>query len=53
MGNIQKSLQRYVGFEDIDVDYCNKIENLMDKAQVWAMDVEMWKRSTIKLRFIP
>ena len=40
MGNIQKSLQRYIGFEDIDIDYCNKIENLMDKAQIWAMDVE-------------
>ena len=32
MGNIQKSLQRYVGFENIDYDYCNKIESLMDKA---------------------
>ena len=40
MGNIQKSLQRYVGFEDIDYDYCDKIESLMDKAQIWAMDVE-------------
>ena len=28
MGNIQKSLQRYVGFVGIDPDYCDKIENL-------------------------
>ena len=37
---MQKSLQRYVRFEDADIDYCNKIENLMDKAQIWAMDVD-------------
>ena len=29
-----------MGFEDIDYDYCDKIESLMDKAQIWAMDVE-------------
>ena len=40
VGKMQKSLKRYVGFEDIDVNNCNKIENLMDKAQIWAMDVE-------------
>ena len=33
VGNVQKSFQRYVGFEHIDFDYCNRIENLMDKVQ--------------------
>ena len=50
--NIQKSLLRYVGFKDIDFDYCNKIENLMDKAQIWAMDVvEVYNRA--ELRYTP
>ena len=29
-----------MGFADIDYDYCDKIESLMDKAQVWTMNVE-------------
>ena len=29
-----------MGFDGIDPDYCDKIENLMDRAQVWAMDIE-------------
>ena len=36
MGNIQKSLQRYVGCDGKDPEYCNEIENLMDRAQVWG-----------------
>ena len=40
MGNIPKALQRYVGFEGIDLDYCDKIKDLMDKAQAWALDIE-------------
>ena len=40
MGNIQKSLQRYVGFYGLAPDYCDEIENLMNSAQVWAMDIE-------------
>ena len=52
VGKMQKSLKRYVGFEDIDVNNCNKIENLMDKAQIWAMDVvEVYNRA--ELRYTP
>ena len=40
MRNIQKSLQRYMGFEGVDSGYCDRIKNLMDKAQAWAMDIE-------------
>ena len=40
MGNIQKALQRYLGFDGMDPDYCDRIEELMDRAQVWAQDIE-------------
>ena len=33
MGNIQKALQRYVGFDGMNPEYCDRIEDLMDKAQ--------------------
>ena len=35
MGNIQKTLQRYVGFDGIDPAYCDRIEELMDRTQAW------------------
>ena len=34
MGNIQKALQKYVGFDVMDPVYCDKIEELLDMAQV-------------------
>ena len=40
MGNIQKALQRYVGFDGMDPDYCDGIEELMDGVQKWAQDIE-------------
>ena len=40
MGNIQKVLQRYVGFDGINAEYCNRIEDLMDRAQAWCQDIE-------------
>ena len=40
MGNIQKALQKYVGFDGMNSDYCDKIEELLDMAQAWALDVE-------------
>ena len=48
MGNIQKSLQRYVGFEGVDSDYCDRIKNLMDRAQVWAVNIaEIYNKAKI------
>ena len=35
-GNIQKALQRYDGFSGMDSVYCDKIGELMDKAQAWC-----------------
>ena len=34
MGNIQKALQRYAGISGMDHVYCDRIEELRDKAQV-------------------
>ena len=40
MGNIQKALQRYVGIDGMDSAYCDRIDDLMDKAQAWSEDIE-------------
>ena len=40
IGNVQKALQKYVGFDGMDSDYCDKIGDLMDKAQTWCIDIE-------------
>ena len=40
IGNIQKALQRYVGFSGMDPEYCDQIIELMDDAQAWCQDIE-------------
>ena len=40
IGNVQKALQKYVGLNGMDSDYCSKIGELMDKAQAWCLDIE-------------
>ena len=40
IGNIQKVLQKYVGFSGMDSEYCDRIGKLMDKAQAWCLDIE-------------
>ena len=40
IGNIQRSLQKYVGFEGIEPEFCDGIENLMDQAQTWCLNIE-------------
>ena len=40
MGNIQKALQRYVGFDGMNPEYCDRIEDLMDRAQALCQDIE-------------
>ena len=40
IGNIQKALQKYVGFKGMQSSYCDTIDNLMDKAQNWCLEIE-------------
>ena len=40
IGNVQKALQKYVGFNGMDSDYCDKIGDLMDQAQSWCVDIK-------------
>ena len=38
--NVQKALQKYVGFEGMDSEYCDRIKVLMDQAQNWCLNIE-------------
>ena len=38
--NIQKALQKYVGFKGMQSSYCDTIDNLMDKAQNWCLEIK-------------
>ena len=40
IGNIQKSLQRYVKFSGMDSEYCDEIDKLLDKAEIWCLNVD-------------
>ena len=40
IGNVQKALQKYVGFSGMDSEYCDRIGELMDRAQAWCLDIE-------------
>ena len=40
VGSIQKSLQRYVKFSEMDVEYCDAINDLLDEAENWCLKVE-------------
>ena len=40
IGYIQKPLQKYVGFSGMDPKYCDRIGELMDRAQAWCHDIE-------------
>ena len=41
IGNIQKSLQRYVKFSGMDPGYCDAINNLLDDDENWCLRVEV------------
>ena len=41
IGNIQKSLQRYVKFSGMDSWYCDVINDLLDEAENWCLRVEV------------
>ena len=40
VGHIQKALQRFVKFPGIDAEYCDYINDLMDIAENWCLNVE-------------
>ena len=41
IGNIQKSLQRYVKFSGMESEYCDAINDLLNDAENWCLKVEM------------
>ena len=44
--NIQRALQTYVRFNNINLLYCSKVSEVMDEAQAWCMTVEEKQKST-------
>ena len=40
IGNIQKAQQKYVGFKGMHSSYCDTIDNLMDRAQNWCLEIQ-------------
>jgi len=40
VGNIQKSLQKYVKFHGTDHEYCDSINDLLDSAENWCLRIE-------------
>ena len=40
VGTIQKSLQRYVKFSEMDFEFCDAINDLLDDAENWCLKVE-------------
>ena len=48
IANIQRALQKYVGFNNIDSLYCDKVGEIMDDAQAWCMNIEeMYNRAEV------
>ena len=46
--NIQKSLQKYVKFPDMDYDYCNEMNEFLDSAENWCLRVdEMYNEAEV------
>ena len=40
IGYVQKTLQKYVEFEGMDLEYCDRIKVLMDQTQNWCLNIE-------------
>ena len=40
VGNIQKSLQKYVKFHGMDHEYCDSINDLLDSVENWCLRIE-------------
>ncbi len=48
VGNIQKALQKYVTFSEMDVGYCDYINDLLDTAENWCLKIEdLYNRAEI------
>ena len=48
IGNIQKALQKYAGLSGMDPEYCDGIDELMDRAQAGCLDIEeMYNRAEV------
>ena len=48
IGNVQKVLQKYVGFKGMNPEYCDRIEILMDQAQAWCLDIkDLYNKSEV------
>ena len=47
IGNMQKTLQKYVGFRGMDPEYCDGIGELMGRAQAWCLDKELYNKAEI------
>ena len=48
IGSIQKALQKYVGFNGMDPEYCDRIGELMDKVQACCLDIEeLYKKADV------
>ena len=45
---IQKALQKYVGCSGMDPKYCDGFGELMDRAQVWCLDIkELYNKAEV------
>ena len=40
IGSIQRALQKYVGFEGMESEFCDGKETLVDLAQTWCLNIE-------------
>ena len=40
IGNIQRALQKYVGFEGMESEFCDRDEKFIDQAQTWCLNIE-------------
>ena len=50
VGNIKKALQKYVRFKGMFSKYCDEIDNLMDRAQRWCLEIEQeYNRAEVHL----
>jgi len=47
--NIQKSLQKYLKFSEVDYDYCNDMNEFLDSAENWCLRVEdMYNKAEVQ-----
>ena len=56
IGHIQKSLQKYVNFQGMDEDYCDVINDLMDRVvvvimQIWLVDPSIRHDGSARTQF--